>query len=90
MNPANRGPASCVEPVFFRAQDRADLGQIIDEGWLRLVPERKRSLTVWSRICRRRQGYGGQAFLGKFGMRKAKSANIELCVICRLSLKPKI
>jgi hypothetical protein len=80
-----------VELVFFEAQGRADFGQIDDEG--RVLPcteEKAGSLTVWSRICRRRRGYGSQAFLGKFGMCKAKSANIELCVICRSSLKSKI
>src|SRR6266487_2927767 len=42
------GPAPCVELVFFRAQGRADLGQINDGG--RVLPctgkRTRRSLTV--------------------------------------------
>jgi hypothetical protein len=33
---AKRGPAPCVELVFFEAQGRADFGQIDDEG--RVLP----------------------------------------------------
>jgi hypothetical protein len=72
-----------VELVFFEAQGRADFGQIDDKG--RVLPcteEKAGSLTVWSRICRRRQGYGSQAFLGKFGMRKPSQQTLN----CALSV----
>jgi hypothetical protein len=78
-----------VEPVFFEAQGRADFGQIDDEVGFCLVPEVRifdslvADLPPTLRLWR-------PGVLGKFGMCKAKSANIELCVICRSSLKSKI
>ena len=90
MNPAKRGPVSCVEPVFFPAQRRADLGQIIDEGRaLSFIGKRRAIFDSLVADLLPTQGYDGQAFMGRFGM-EAKSANIELCVICRSSLKSKI
>jgi len=39
-----------VEPAFFQAQGRADLGQIIGEGRALLcIGGKARSLTVWLR-----------------------------------------
>ena len=39
VSSAKRGPAPCVELVFFEAQGRADLGQINDEGRVLLCTE---------------------------------------------------
>jgi hypothetical protein len=73
-----------VEPVFFRAQGRAALGQIIDEG--RALPctgENCRSLTVWFRISHTtfRSRKRGTVTEEIRDVVEQKSANIELCVI---------
>ena len=80
-----------MELVFFEAQGRADFGQIDDEVGLCLVLGESSIFDssvldfqhdVSAVIDRR---YRGNSKCGR-----AKSANIELCVICRSSLKSKI
>ena len=70
-----------MEPAFFQAQGRADLGQINDEGRVLLCTEGTAifdslvaDLPPTPRLWR--PGVFGQIRDGK-----AKSANIELCVI---------
>src|ERR1041384_4133286 len=73
------GSAAVEQLTFFLAQGRADTGQILTRVGFCLVPARRcRSLTTMV------------ADLVEKSVDGAKSANIELCVICRFSLETKI
>ena len=78
------GWCSCrlrVEPIFVRFEDEVGFCFVLEELMIfdRVVADLSPTPRLWR-----------PSVLGRFETVEAKSANIELCVICRSSLKSKI
>jgi len=77
--------------VFFQAQGRADLCRFTDEVGFCLVPEDWLIFdSVVADLLPTPKPWRPSVFGQIRGRIEAKSANIELCVICRSSLNTKI